>query len=105
MVMKNLSINLSNLRAIVQSEHNALAQYSCWNNVIPSGIPDPVSDDTLKESVISVFADIDVYVERQDTEVCLRFCKAGRQKSKKTIVQFVNRRNCQKVLSNKRKAW
>ena len=60
MAMKNLSINLSNLRAIVQSEHNALAQYSYWNNVIPSGIPDPVSNDTLKESVISVFADFDV---------------------------------------------
>ena len=88
-----------------KSEHNALAQYSCWNNVILNGIPDPVLDDTLKESVISVLADTDVFVKRQDTKVCHGFCKAGRQKYKKTIVQFVNRRNCKKVLSNKKKAW
>ena len=80
-----------------------MAQYGCWNNVILSGIPNAVSDDTLEESEISILAYIDIFMEYQDTEVCHRFGKAGRQKSKKTIIQFVNRRNCKKVLSNKGK--
>ena len=45
-----------------KSNHNALAQYCRQNNVVQSGIPDSVSDDTLEESVISVLADVDVYV-------------------------------------------
>ena len=81
-----------------KSDHNALAQHGCWNNVILNDISDLVSDDTLEGSALSLLANIGIYVEGQDTE-------AGRQKSKKTFVQFVNRRNCKKVLSNKKKAW
>ena len=69
-------------------------QYSCGNNIVLSGIPDPVSDDTLEESVISVLADINVYMECQGIEVCYRFGKADIQKSKQTIVRFVNRKKC-----------
>ena len=86
-----------------ESDHNALAQYGHRNNVVLSGIPDYVSDDTLKESVISVLAEIDVFVEHKDIEACHRFGKADRQKSKKTIVQFLNKKKCKKVLSNKEK--
>ena len=55
-----------------------------------------VSEDVLEESVISVLADIDVLVEIQDIEVCHRFGKPDRDKSQKTIVRFVNRKNCKK---------
>ena len=51
-----------------------------------SGILDSVSDDTLEESVISVLADINLFVEQHDIGACHRFGKAERQKSKKTIV-------------------
>ena len=74
-----------------------MAQHGCWNNVILNDISDLVSDDTLEGSALSLLANIGIYVEGQDTE-------AGRQKSKKTFVQFVNRRNCKKVLSNKKKS-
>ena len=109
-VIKNLQNENEKLRqkceqlerqcAKYKSNHNALAQYGHQNNVGLSGIPDSVSDDTLEESVISVLADIDVFVEYQDKEACHRSGKADRQKSKKTIVQFTNRKNCKKVLSN-----
>ena len=63
-----------------ESDHNAFAQYGCQNNEVLSGIPDFVSDDTLEESVISVLADIDEYMEHQDIEAYYRFGKADWQK-------------------------
>ena len=80
-----------------------MAQYGQQNNIVLSGIPESVSEDVLEESVISVLADIDVSVESQDIEACHRFGKPDRDKSQKTIVQFVNRKNCKKVLFNKNK--
>ena len=53
--------------------------------------------------MISVLADIDISVESQDIEACHRFGEPDRDKSQKTIVQFVNRKNCKKVLFNKNK--
>ena len=68
-----------------------------------SGIPKLVSEDVLEESVISVLADIDVFVESEDIEACHRFDKPDRDKSQKTIMYFVNRKSCKKVLFNKKK--
>ena len=84
---------LERLCAKYESDYNTLAQYGCRNNVVLSGISDSVSDDTSKESVILVLADIDVFVEHQDIEACDRFVKADRKKSKKTIVRFTCRKN------------
>ena len=86
-----------------ESDHNTLAQHGRGNNVILSGIPESVSEDLLEESVISILADIDVLLESQDIEACHRFGKPNRDRSLKTIVLFVNRKNCKKVLFNKNK--
>ena len=53
--------------------------------------------------MISILADIDVSVECQDIEACHRFGNPDRDKSQKTIVQFVNRKNCIEILFNKKK--
>ena len=74
-----------------ESDHNALAQYGRWSNVVLRSISDPVSDNTLEESVISVLTGIHVFVEYQDIETCLRFGKAARQKLKKKIVCAVQK--------------
>ena len=58
-----------------ESDHNALAQYGWRNNVVLSGIPELVSEDVLEESVISVLADIYVFVESEDIETCHRLGK------------------------------
>ena len=85
--MKNFNRNASNLRDAVQSMNLTIM---LWHNmfveVILNGIPDSVSDDTLEESVISVLADTDVFVEHQDIEACHRLGKADRQISKKKTV-------------------
>ena len=95
--------SLAKLCSKHESDHNSLPQYGRSNNVALSGIPESVSEDILEESVISVLADIDVFVERHYIEACNRFGKPDRQKSQKTIVPFVNRKNCKKVLFNKKK--
>ena len=79
-----------------------MAQYGRRNNFVLSGISDSVSGHTLEESVMSVLADTDVFVEYQDIEACHRFGKADRQKSKNTIVQLTNRKICKNILSNKK---
>ena len=53
--------------------------------------------------MISVLADIDVSVESQDIEACHRLGKPDRDKFQKITVRFVNRKNCKKVLFNKKK--
>ena len=78
-----------------ESNHSIFAQCGCQNNVILSGIPDSLLDDTLRESVISVVAYIGVYVEHQAIEACHRFDKADGQKPKKITVLLLNRKNCE----------
>ena len=63
-----------------ESDHNALTQYGRRNNKVLSGISDSVSYDTLKESMISLLIDADVFAEHHDIEVCHRFGKDDRQK-------------------------
>ena len=84
-----------------KSDHNALAQFDRQNNVVLSGIPGSISEDVLEESVIPVFADIDMFVESHDTEVWHMFGKPDRQKSRKTIVRFVNRKSF-KIVNQKK---
>ena len=79
-----------------------MTQYGRRNNVVLSGTPGLVSEDVLEESVILVLADIDVSVESQDIKGCHRFDRPDRDKSQKTIVRSVNRKNCKKVLFNKK---
>ena len=46
--------------------------------------------------------DVDVQVESRDIEACHRIGKKT-SKMQKAIVRFVNRKNCEKVLANKKK--
>ena len=78
-----------------------MAQYGRRNNVVFSGIPENVPDNNLESTVISVLLDIDVQVEPRDIEECHRIGKPT-SKTQKTIVRFVNRKNCEKVLANKK---
>ena len=50
---------LENRIAILQLNHNDLAQYGRRNNVVFSGIPENVPDNNLESMVISALSDID----------------------------------------------
>ena len=96
-----LKVKCENRVGILESNHNDLAQYGRRNSVVFSGIHENVPDNNLESMVISVLPDIDVQVEPRDIEVCHRIGKPT-SKTQKTIVRFVNRKNCEKVLANKK---
>ena len=95
---------LENRVAILESKHNDLAQYGRRNNLVFSGIPENVPDSNLESTVLSVLLEIDLQVESRYTEACHRIGKPS-SKKQKTIVRFVNRKNCEKVLANKKKVF
>ena len=111
MVIKNLQDENSRLKekceklenrvVILESNHNDLAQYGRRNNVVFSGIPENVPDNNLESMVTSVLPDIDVQVEPRDIQACHQIAKPI-SKIEKKIVRFVNRKNCEKVLANKK---
>ena len=112
-VIKRLQEDNTRLRAkcdslerrvdVLQSSIDDLEQYDWRNNLILSVIPDNISDDDLEETVTSILSDIDVQVTVNDVETCHRIGQSDKNKSKKTIIPFVNRKHCRKILENKKK--
>ena len=99
--LKEKCKKLENRVAILQPNYNDLAQYDRRNNVVFSGIPENVPDNNLESTVISVLSEIDVQVEPRDVEACHQIRKPT-SKTQKTIVRCVNRKNCEKILVNKK---
>ena len=92
---------LENRVAMLESNHNDLALYGRRNNVVFSGIPENVPDNNLESMVTSVLPEIDVQVEPRDIQACHQIAKPI-SKTEMKIVRFVNRKNCEKVLANKK---
>ena len=83
------------------SDHNALAWYGQKNNIVLSRILVPVSESRLGVLVLSVLAEIYAYAEGSNIDSFCWFSQPDEQKSHKTIVCFVNRQNCKKLLIKK----
>ena len=82
----------------VEISRNKLEQYTRRNNIEIQGIPPQISDEKLEEKVIiEVFGAMNIAISRNDVEDCHRLGKS----SKSTIVQFVNRKHCNAILSKK----
>ena len=88
---------------VLQSSIDDLEQYDRRNNIILSGIPDSVSDDNLEETVTAILSDIDIQVTTNDVEACHRIGQSDKNKPKKTIICFVNRKHCRKIVENNKK--
>ena len=82
---------LENRVAILESNHDDLAQYGRCNKIVFSGIPENVPDKNLESMVMSALSNIDVQVEPRDIDACHRNGKPT-SKTMKTIVRFVNRK-------------
>ena len=102
--LKEKCEKLENRVAILESNHNDLAQYGKRNNVIFSGIAENVPENNLEITVVSILSDIDLQVEPRDIEACDQI-GMWTSKTQKTIVRLVNRKNYEKVLANKKKSW
>ena len=61
---------IENRVTILESNHNDLAQYGRCNNVVFSSIPENMSDNSLKKTVILVFSDIDIETALRHIDPC-----------------------------------
>ena len=81
-----------------------LQQYVRRNNVEICGIPDSVENKNLEKTVVKIAEIIGVDVKSNDIEACHRLAKRRNEGGpKRTIVRFVNRKNCESLLRNKKK--
>ena len=96
-VKKNVNSKL--LERVVQNERQcwANAQYSRRDTIEVTGIPSSIRDKDLEDKVCNVFGEIGVNVNERDIEICYRL----REKDK-TIVKFVNRKDCTNILKVKK---
>lgn len=78
-------------------------QYIRRNNIEICGIPNEVDDNKLEDKVIEIAKIIDVTIEKRDIEACHRLKSRNSNASKRTIVRFVNRKNCDNLHKNKKK--
>ena len=86
----------------LESKSNSVEQYVRQNNMEINGIPNSISDDNLKSTVINVLSKAtNVHVTADDNEAC-QISKA-KGNSTKTIVHLINRKHCKCALVNRKK--
>ena len=86
-----------------ETDINRLEQYGRRSNVEIAGIPDEISNTDLEGKVVEILKEIDVAVNPREIEACHRLPKGRFTKGPaRTIVRFVNRKNCDAIFSKKR---
>ena len=71
------------------------------NNIEISGIPTEVNDEELETTAISILTAIDCHVQPNDIQACHRL--PSKRGEKKTIMKFVNRKNAEMALQNRKR--
>ena len=96
------NLRLKNRVKDLETEVYKGQQYNRRNNIEINGIPDSITNESLENKVIEALAIIDVKVTESDIEACHRL--PSKTSPRPTIIKFVNRKNCEKILRNK-KSW
>ena len=87
----------------LEPKSSLVKQYGRRKNMEINGIPNSMSDDNLKSTVINVLIRAtNVHVTVNDIEASHRIGKF-KGKAKKTIVCFINRKHCKCTLVNRNK--
>ena len=87
----------------LEGEVNELNQYGRRNNLEISGIPEDIKIDKLEEKAIEILGHVNVKIESRDIEGCHRLGKLKKNSApRKTIIRFVNRKNCLQALINRK---
>ena len=96
-VTKNVNSKLTD--RVVQTERQCWtnAQYSCRDTIKVIGIASSIRDKDLEDKVRNIFGEIGVNVNERDIQACHRLREKDR-----TIVKFVNRRDCTNILRVKK---
>ena len=87
----------------LRAELAQLQQYNRRNNIEIAGIPNNIKDESLEKKVIELCKDLGVVVEDRDIEAVHRL-PSNRDSNlpKRTIVRFVNRKNCERLLRKRK---
>ena len=90
---------------LIEKDVVDLQQYIRRNNIEIVGIPNKISDKYLEQTVIDLADSIDVRISKNDIEACHRLKdRRNVDGPKRTIVRFVNRKKCDLLHRNKKKA-
>ena len=103
---KKLQEKVENLEKQIKNQEEYMEannQYHRRNNLEIHGIPNEVKDEDLEDKVIEILGKIDVTVEKSEIEACHRLPPTRNNKTKKTIVRFINRKKPEKSLKSKKK--
>ena len=93
------NVNSKRLERVVQTERHCLAnaQYCRRDTAEVIGIPSSIKDQDLESKVHNIFEEIGVNIDERDTQDCHRLREKDR-----TIVKFVNRKDCTNILRVKK---
>ena len=97
LVTKNVNTKLVSRIEDLERLVHANAQYSRRECLEVAGIPPQIGNEQLEDKVCDIFSSIDVKLNSRDIEACHRI------KNDRTIVKFANRKDCVKVLQNRKK--
>ena len=92
---------LENKILTLESKQSSLEQYGRRNDIETTGIPRSVPDQNLEERFEDILNEISIDVLPKDIEACHRVSES-KNKSKKTIVRFINRKHAKKALTSRK---
>ena len=92
-IVRIVSNRLTERNVKTESQYWENAQYSQWDTLEIVGIPNSVDNSVLEEMVHSGFKNIAVEIEEWDVPSC--HCL---KEKKRTIVKYVNRKDCLQIL-------
>ena len=96
-LLENNVKNLENEKIEKEKEIQATLQHSRLNQIIISGIPEDIQQSKLEETLIQILNKIKVYkIGTRDIEACHRLG------NKDAIVKFVNRKDAEDCLVNRK---
>ena len=91
-MLKNRVKELENKTNDIEANHEALEQYTRRNNLIISGIPESITDESVEGKCIEILNSIDVKVSESDIEACHRL-----PQRKNVIINFGKRKHVEKA--------
>ena len=105
-VVKKVNSNLEKRIIDLERAQSKAEQYGRRNNVEISGIPNSIPDEDLETILLKVCNESGIGVTKMDIEGCHRLPLSKHSKEggdKRVIVKFVNRKNAEALLANKKK--
>ena len=101
LVTMRVNDNLVKQNCILERKCDANEQYSRWERLEISGIPDSIPNNNFEETVLKIFNETGVTVNSRDVEACHHLKRKANPK--KAIIKLSKRKDVVRVMTNKKK--